>query len=126
MLWPPPTRISSSLICVPSALPPLTGILHPERQAIAMTGHHVADPLFAPLVIAFVTLVVILFAVGVRYDVASGDAEDLTPATIGTLDSTVGAVEAQLQVDRFYYMFNHVSIMIFTGFGFLMTLYVGD
>ena len=26
-----------------------------------------------------------------------------------------------LAVDRFYYMFNHVSVMIFTGFGFLMT-----
>ena len=75
-----------------------------------MAGHRISDALFAPLVTAFIVIVLVLYAIAVRYDVPTGAGEQPGDAS-----------QADYNVNEYYSMMSHVSIMIFTGFGFLMT-----
>ncbi|EAL67256.1 Rh-like protein/ammonium transporter [Dictyostelium discoideum AX4] len=75
--------------------------------------------IFMMILFAFQVFMVVLFSVWVRYSKNEVNYSTLTPEQLQELEATGGVV--QEEVTNIYGYFRDINIMIFFGFGFLMT-----
>jgi len=73
------------------------------------------DPVFVGLLTTFYVILLVLYSVGVRYGSIAQEEQD------AAVDPVTGNQHASTSVETYYDMFIDVSVMIFIGFGFLMT-----